>query len=309
MKNDTLFRLFNLDLSNEFSLSNKITLYYGDCLDVLRQMPDASVQLVITSPPYNIGKEYEKKENLDKYLEFQEKVIRECCRILNHQGSICWQVGNFIENGEIIPLDVVTYPIFAKLGMKLRNRIIWHFGHGLHASKRFSGRYETINWLTKSDDYYFNLDPVRIPQKYPNKKYYKGPKKGELSSNPLGKNPTDVWEIPNVKNNHPEKTIHPCQFPVALVERLILSLTREDDLVFDPFMGVGTTAVAALLHNRRSAGAETEKKYLDIAKERLNLAFQGLLKFRPDKPVYNPDETIEAKTNLENNFVTNLSLI
>ena len=116
----------------------------------------------------------------------------------------------------------------------MRNRIIWHFGHGLHASKRFSGRYETIIWFTKSDNYYFNIDPTRIPQKYPNKKHFKGKKRGELSCNPLGKNPSDVWDIPNVKSNHIEKTDHPCQFPVALVERFILSTTKERDIVFDP---------------------------------------------------------------------------
>lgn len=150
-------------------------------------------------------------------------------RILKPQGSICWQVGNYVDNGEIIPLDVILYPIFSRLGLQLRNRIVWHFGHGLHASKRFSGRYEVILWFTKGHDYVFNLDAVRVPQKYPQKKHFKGPKKGELSGNPLGKNPGDIWEIPNVKANHVEKTIHPCQFPVELIERLVLALTNEDD--------------------------------------------------------------------------------
>ena len=110
---------------------------------------------------------------------------------------------------------------------------------GLHCKKRLSGRYETILWFTKSDDYTFNLDPIRVPQKYPNKKYFKGKNKGKLSCNPLGKNPSDVWEIPNVKHNHVEKTEHPCQFPVELVDRLVLSLTNEGDVVFDPFLDLG----------------------------------------------------------------------
>jgi adenine-specific DNA-methyltransferase len=124
----------------------------------------------------------------------------------------------YIDNGEIIPLDILLYPIFASLGLHLRNRIVWHFGHGLHASKRFSGRYEVILWLTKSNEYTFNLDAVRVPQKYPRKRHFKGPKKGQLSGNPLGKNLSDVWEIPNVKANYVEKTIHPYQFLIELTQ-------------------------------------------------------------------------------------------
>jgi adenine-specific DNA-methyltransferase len=177
------------------------------------------------------------------------------------------------------------------LNLQLRNRIIWHFGHGLHTSKRFSGRYEVILWFTKSEQYTFNLDSIRVPQKYPYKKYFKGPKKGELSGNPLGKNPSDVWDIPNVKANHVEKTAHPCQFPVELVERLVLSLSDEDDWVLDPFMGVGTTAIASLLHQRKAAGAEIMPEYVEIARERIRLAEVGKLRIRPmERPVYDPSE-------------------
>lgn len=274
-------------ISKNFNKDNDITLFNGDCIDLLRQIPDQSVQLVVTSPPYNIGKEYEKRQKIQKYIDFQERVIKECYRILKPEGNICWQVGNYVENGSIIPLDILLYPIFDKLGMKMRSRIIWHFGHGLHASKRFSGRYETIIWFSKSENYFFDLNPVRVPQKYPGKKYFKGNRKGELSCNPLGKNPSDIWDIPNVKNNHVEKTEHPCQFPIALIERLVLSMTQKEDIVVDPFIGVGTVSIAALLHNRKSAGAEIEKKYLDIAKKRINKYLLGQLKIRPmNKPVY-----------------------
>lgn len=295
-----------LSMHSKFDQKNDVTLFHGDCMNLLKQIPDETAQLVITSPPYNIGKEYEKKEKLNKYLTFQEKVIKESFRILKPSGSICWQVGNFVENGHIVPLDIVLYPIFKKINMLLRNRIIWHFGHGLHASKRLSGRYETIVWFTKTDNYTFNLDSIRTPQKYPNKKHFKGPHKGELSGNPLGKNPSDVWEIPNVKNNHIEKTIHPCQFPVALIERLILALTNKGDLVVDPFIGVGTTSVAALLHNRKSAGADTERKYINIAKKRILLASQGQLKTRKDQPVFDPNHNYENTKEIDK--VENLKL-
>jgi len=282
-------------IASSFSLDNEVTLYNGDCLRFLETIPDASVQLVVTSPPYNIGKEYEDVLDIEVYKAQQRQVIQECVRVLKPEGSICWEVGNYVRNGEIIPLDILLYDCFTEQGLKLRNRIVWHFGHGLHCKNRFSGRYETINWFTKSDGYVFNLDPVRVPQKYPGKKHFKGPNRGKYSGNPLGKNPSDVWDIPNVKSNHVEKTAHPCQFPVALVQRLVMSMTNEGDLVFDPFMGVGTTAIAAVINGRRAAGAEMLKVYYDIAVERLRKAQWGDLRIRPDRPVYEPSE-VSAQT-------------
>jgi adenine-specific DNA-methyltransferase len=276
-------------ISKQFKYSNNIALFEGDCLDLLKQIPDGSIQLIITSPPYNIGKKYEKKLQLNHYLEQQNKVITECVRVLSQNGSICWQVGNYVENGAIVPLDSVLYPIFIKLGLKMRNRIIWHFEHGLHCKKRYSGRYETIIWFTKSDNYVFNLDEVRVPQKYPGKKHFKGPKVGQYSGNPLGKNPGDLWIIPNVKSNHIEKTIHPCQFPVELIERFVLSMTNKNDWVLDPFLGVGTTIVAAIRHGRKGAGAEILPEYVLKAQERIQKEIEGTLKTRPmDREVYDP---------------------
>jgi len=277
-------------ISPKFDLNADLVLFEGDTLQLLPTIPSDSIRLIVTSPPYNLGKSYETRVDLDIYLSEQEKVIEECVRVLADDGSICWQVGNYVKNGEIIPLDIMLYPLFASRGLKLRNRIVWHFGHGLHTTKRFSGRYEVILWFTKSDHYVFNLDPIRVPQKYPGKKHFKGPRKGELSGNPLGKNPTDVWEIPNVKANHIEKTIHPCQFPVELVERLVLGLTNENDWVLDPFMGVGSTAIAALIHHRKVLGAEIMPDYVQITKNRVHQAEIGQLKIRPmDRPVYQPD--------------------
>ncbi len=280
----------------KFSPSENIVVHPGDCMDLLRTIPDELLQLVVTSPPYNIGKEYEKRLKLESYLEQQTEVIAECVRCLSPKGSICWQVGNYVNNGAIIPLDTVLYPIFTNFGLKMRNRIIWHFEHGLHCSRRFSGRYETIIWFTKTDDYVFNLDPVRVPQKYPGKKYFKGPNAGKYSCNPLGKNPGDLWVVPNVKSNHVEKTGHPCQFPVELIERLVLSMTNESDWVCDPFLGTGTSIIAALRHRRRGVGAEVFPKYINLAKQRIGKELSGTLITRPmNKPVYNP---IEAGNNL-----------
>lgn len=260
-----------------------------DNLAFMRRLHSGSMQLVVTSPPYNIGKSYEARTRLDDYVASQAKVIAECVRLLSPRGSLCWQIGNHVQNGEIFPLDIVLYPLFQRHGLKLRNRIVWHFEHGLHCSKRLSGRYETIMWFTKGDDYVFNLDPIRVPAKYPDKKYFKGPKVGQLSGNPLGKNPGDVWIFPNVKNNHVEKTAHPCQFPVELVERLVLSLTETGDKVFDPYMGVGSTVIAAMKNARVGYGCDVVQEYVDIAWRRVAALRAGTLQTRPmAKPVYDP---------------------
>ena len=273
----------------------------GDCINILKGVENEKFDLIITSPPYNIGKSYETKISIERYLETQEEIIAQLVRVLSERGNLCWQVGNYVDKGEVFPLDIFYYQIFKRYGLKLRNRIIWHFGHGLHASNRFSGRYETILWFSKTNDYIFNLDDVRIPSKYPGKRHFKGPNKGLPSGNPLGKNPSDIWEIiqhdwettlwdiPNVKSNHPEKTEHPCQFPIELVERCVLALTNENSWVLDPFAGVGSTIIASVKNNRNVLGIEKEEEYCEISKQRVKDFNEGKLKIRPiNKPIHKP---------------------
>lgn len=288
-------------LFDYISPDTEYTIKNSDCLTVLKKIEDGKFDLILTSPPYNVGKSYETKTSIEKYLETQEEIISELVRTLSDKGNLCWQVGNYVDKGEIFPLDIFYYQIFKKHGLKLRNRIVWHFGHGLHASNRFSGRYETLLWFSKTDDYIFNLDNVRVPSKYPGKRHFKGPKKGQPSGNPLGKNPSDIWEIieqdwdkamwdiPNVKSNHPEKTDHPCQFPIELVERCVLALTNEDSWVLDPFAGVGSTVIGAIKNNRNGMGIEKEKEYCKIANKRIEDLKEGKLKIRPiNKPIHKP---------------------
>ena len=274
--------------AENFADVKQTQLYFMDVLKFLDSLPKEPIfDLVVTSPPYNIGKEYETQMPLDEYVRWQKKIIDRIYIRLKDTGSICWQVGNYVENGSITPLDIELAPIFKKLNMQLRNRIVWHFGHGLHNQTRFSGRYEVVMWYTKTDNYTFNLDPVRIPSKYPSKRSYRGENKGKLSCNPLGKNPEDVWDIPNVKGNHIEKEDHPCQFPVGLIERLVLSMTNEGDLVFDPFSGTASSGVAALLHNRNFWGCEIMESYIKIGQRRLQETLAGTVRYRPhDKPIY-----------------------
>ena len=279
-----------LRLSDQYDPTADAVLFPGQCQDLLMAIPTQSVQLVVTSPPYNIGKAYETRTNLEEYVRSQSLVIAEAVRVLRESGSICWQVGNHVDSGEVFPLDAVLYPVFKSFGLKLRNRIVWHFEHGLHASRRLSGRHEAILWFTKSDDYLFDIDRIRVPQKYPNKRAFKGPRLGQLTGHPLGKNPGDVWVIPNVKSNHVEKTAHPCQFPVELVERFVLAMSEVGDHVLDPYGGVGSTVLAAVLHKRRGLMAEIVPGYIKVARERLADAECGSLRTRPmTRPVHDPD--------------------
>lgn len=288
-------------IADSYDPSAEAVIAPGDCLSTLTALPSGFANLIITSPPYNIGKVYEEATYLDKYLLALSPIVDQLVRVLSRTGSLCWQVGNYVEDSEVFPLDIFYYPFFKKHGLKLRNRIVWHFAHGLHASKRLSGRYETLLWFTKGDSYTFNLDSVRVPSKYPGKRHFKGEKYGQPSGNPLGKNPSDVWkivqqdwetalwEIPNVKANHPEKTIHPCQFPIELVERCVLALTKEGDWVLDPFSGVGSAMLAALRNNRRAIGCEKEMEYIEIARQRIADFYSGSLSYRPlGKPVFQP---------------------
>jgi adenine-specific DNA-methyltransferase len=284
---------------------------HGDALSSLDKFSSTKFDLIITSPPYNIGKEYESPKSIKDYLEEQEDVISKMISTLSDKGNICWQVGNYInkKTKEIYPLDIFYYNIFKKHNLVLRNRIVWHFGHGLHASTRFSGRYETILWFTKdTTDYIFNLDDVRIRSKYPGKRHYKGPNKGQLSGNPKGKNPSDVWEIvlqdwekeiweiPNVNANHREKTEHPCQYPIELVERCILALSNEGGWILDPFVGVGSTLLAAYKNNRNAVGIEIHKKYINIGKKRLKLLQEDKLPIRKiGKPIYDHTKSYLSK--------------
>jgi adenine-specific DNA-methyltransferase len=273
------------------SSTHNFVLFQGDCRQLLADLPDASVSLIVSSPPYFVGKEYDRSARAEDFEKEHSELAPMLSRVLRPGGSLCWQTGTHSTNGAIVPLDYLAYAAFSKdPSLVLRNRIIWHFEHGMHARKRFSGRHETILWFTKGDDYTFDLDAVRVPQKYPGKRHYKGPHKGQLSGNPSGKNPGDMWVIPNVKSRHKEKTAHPCQFPVALPQRLIRALTRPGDLVLDPFAGVSSAGIAAAIEGRRFLGCELEPAYVKLGMERYTEWLAGTLQVRDWKsPVYTPD--------------------
>jgi len=274
----------------EVSIKKCVAKLFNASADLLlASLQDNSVDLVVTSPPYCMGMEYEESTSATDFFESHRRILPEVVRVLKPGGSLCWQVGHHVENGVTVPLDALVYLATSELPeLFLRNRIVWTFGHGTHSSRRFSGRHENILWYTKGHEYSFNLDAVRVPQRYSGKRHYKGKRKGKLSGNPLGKNPSDVWDIPNVKSKHVEKTNHPCQFPVALPRRLIRALSSPGAVILDPYLGSGTSAVAALLEKRSFIGCDVQTSYLSIAKRRLELLATGELPFRDDIPPLEP---------------------
>lgn len=251
------------------------------------------MDLTVTSPPYFMGKSYDRSYSLEDFRSDHALLAPDISRVTKDGGGICWQVGYHVRENQVFPLDYIVFEVFSREpGIQLRNRIMWHFGHGTHAPRRFSGRHETLLWFSKGDDYKFDLDSVRVRQKYPGKRHYKGPRRGEFSGNPLGKNPSDVWDIPNVKANHVEKTDHPCQFPISLCQRLIRALSPVGGVVLDPFAGSGSTGIACLMEGRQFLGAELSSEFCEIAQTRYEQWKDGSLRHRPlDMPIWSPRPT------------------
>ena len=272
-------------------------LALGDCMEVIKYLPDESVDLIFTSPPYCMGKDYDRSSSIEDFSEKVYALQKLMNPKLKNGGSLCWQVGSYIRDAVLTPLDSLVYQVCTKFPeLRLRNRVVWAFEHGAHSKNRLSGRHETVLWFTKGDSYKFDLDSIRVPQKYPGKKHYKGPNRGELSGNPLGKNPGDVWLIPNVKANHVEKTEHPCQFPIALVCRFARALTPTNGMILDPYAGASSTAIAALEVGRRFFCIELEERYFGVSQQRILDWYAGNSKIRDDVPSVAPDPATSVAT-------------
>lgn len=252
----------------------KTNIIYNSSSENMSQIDDKSVKLVVTSPPYNIDIQYgnktskgqvvsskgvKYKDNLDEdsYRKLLRTVFDECKMKLTDDGSMWINIKNRVDDGVIIPPFWIM-DFFED--MYLKNIIIWNFDWGGSTNKRFAPRYEYVFWFVKDKkNYTFNLDDVKIPAlNYRPDRY-----KSQL------KNPTDVWRISMVSGNFEERTEHPAQYPEKLIERIILAGTNENDVVLDPFMGSGTTAVVAKKLNRQYLGYETMPEYCEIAENRL----------------------------------------
>jgi len=253
-----------------------LALYEGDCLPLMRRLRGTPFQLTVTSPPYNIGKEYEKPRPVDEYITWCAEWIAEIHRLTGPNGTFWLNLGYLELPGRAKALPI-PYLLWDRVPFYLVQEIVWNYGAGVGARRSFSPRNEKFLWFVKNPgSYTFNLDDVRDPDvKYPNQK-----KHGKLKCNPLGKNPTDVWQFPKVTSganrSSAERTPHPAQFPYAVVERIVEACSRPGDLIVDPFLGSGTVAEVALRCGRPFLGIEIDKSYIDIARNRIEQALEDI---------------------------------
>ena len=258
-------------------MNESVKIEFGDCRDLLKKIPDNSVTLVVTSPPYNIGKPYGKysdKIPLDDWKNLIDEVTREVYRILKPNGSFFLNLSPipYGKDKEILPLPFIGYDIMKNNNFKIRNIITWTFNNMQNCTNRLSGRYENIIWGVKDlNNYIFNLDDIRIPYITKNDKRLTG----------SGRNPTDVWYFNRVNNVTKKKLNlkHPTIYPADMIERIILMASNENDVVLDPFLGSGTTVAVALKLNRKGIGFEIDENYKEEIKSRIeNIQTQLVLK-------------------------------
>lgn len=272
MKESTLTQVKKI-LGTPAYENDGVIIYNQDCLEGLRLLPQNIVNLTVTSPPYNIGKEYESIIEISDYIDWCSKWIKEIHRITAKNGSFWLNVGYFEvkDKGLAVP---IPYLLWDKTDFYLLQEIIWNYAAGVACKTRFSPRNEKFLWYIKDKQQYtFNLDSVRDPNvKYPNQK-----KNGKLKCNPLGKNPTDVWQIAKVTSGanraSKERTPHPAQFPIEMIERIIKSSSNKGEVILDPFMGSGSTAISAIENGRSVIGFEIEERYIKIIEERVENYF------------------------------------
>lgn len=261
-------------------------IYKGDCVELMEALSPQLFDLTVTSPPYNIGKEYEDVKSIDEYLDWCECWIKQIYRLATPRGAFWLNLGYIPleDKAKAIP---ISYLLWDRVPFYLIQEVVWHYGAGVAARLSFSPRNEKFLWYVRDpDDYVFNLDDVRDPNvKYPNQK-----KNGKLKCNPLGKNPTDVWQFPKVtsgKNrSSKERTSHPAQFPVAVIDRIIKACSNPDDLVFDPFVGSGSLVEAAIRNGRKVVGFEINSDYIEIAAKRLDACVQKIANERAQKVLF-----------------------
>ena len=248
---------------------DRYALYKGDCRELLTRIPDGSIDLTFTSPPYNIGKEYEKVQPMDEFIDWCADWIDKIYRATSTDGALLLNVGYvaLADRAKSIP---IPYLLWNRVPFFLQQEIVWNYGAGVAAKKFLSPRNEKLLWYVKdAESYCFNLDDIRDPDvAYPNQK-----KKGKLRCNTIGKNPSDVWQIAKVTSGKgrasKERTPHPAQFPLDLCERAIKGFSPTDGIVLDPFLGSGSTIDACLRWGRYSIGFEVRDDYCAIAAERI----------------------------------------
>jgi len=240
-------------------MNEKLQLIQGDCINVLKAIPSESIDLIIADPPYNLGKDYgngSDSQKFEEYISFTKNWVGEAKRVLKDSGSIYVFMGfRFIS---------YLYQILEKEKLLFNNWICWHYTQGIGKKKGFSPRHDDILMFTKTTDFYFDLDSIRIPQKF-----YRS------INNMRGANPGDVWEFSHVHYCNENRQDHPTQKPEGLIERMVLGSSKIGDKVLDPFSGSGTTLRVCQQLNRNCIGIELNDEYIEQTKTRLTKVFEG----------------------------------
>ena len=239
---------------------SNIDIVTGDALDELKKIDASSVDLVIADPPYNLGKDYGNNHDVkgfDEYLQFSRNWLGEAHRVLKPTGTLYVFMGfRFIS---------YLYDILDRdLQMFFNTWIVWHYTQGMGKTKGFSPRHDDILMFTKGKKAKFNLDAVRVPQKFYRER-----------NNMRGANPGDVWEFSHVHYCNGNRQNHPTQKPEGLIERMVLASSDEGDLVLDPFSGSGTTLRVCQQLDRDAVGIEINPDYVTMTRDRLGTSFSG----------------------------------
>lgn len=238
----------------------KIQNICSESITWMKSQESSSFDLIIADPPYNVGKDYGNNQDTRieyEYTKFMNEWTEEASRLLKPTGTIYSFMG-FRKIAEL-------YTIFEKRrGLKFCNWIVWHYTQGIGKRRGFSPRHDDILMFTKSDNYTFNLDPIRVPQKFYRK-----------VNNMRGANPGDVWEFSHVHYCQENRQDHPTQKPEALIERLVLASTNKGDRVLDPFSGSGTTQRVCQQLERECIGVDINPEYVKMSDDRISRDFFG----------------------------------
>lgn len=264
---------------------SNIKIIQGDSLEVLEQIPANAIDLVVADPPYNLGKDYGNNHDLkgfEEYLHFSRKWLKLAHEKLKPSGTIYVFMG-------VRFVSYLYHILDQEIGMYFNSWITWHYTQGIGKTKGFSPRHDDVLMFTKSESFKFNLDNVRIPQKYFRER-----------NNMAGANPGDVWEFSHVHYSNPERENHPTQKPEGLIERIVLASSDENDLVLDPFLGSGTTARVCQQLNRDCIGIELNPDFVEMTENRLCKTFMGFDSIDPRTTRKSKDLPEDKKRNVQN---------
>ncbi|MCJ2144804.1 DNA methyltransferase [Methylobacterium sp. E-066] len=238
-------------------------VHHGDCREIMTQLEAGSIDVVFTSPPYNAGKASEESLNLVEYLEFVREWTAELPRLLSPKANVWLNLGYTLDDGQAVPLTYLYYPIMRAHGFRLVQEIVWRYEGGMAYKRRFTHRTERLQWWTLDNNFRFYLDAVHEPGEN---------RTDDPRNNPRGKNPGDYWYFDRVAASSAEKTLHPCQTPEVIIERVIKSCSRPGQIILDPFGGSGTTGVVASGLGRGFILIEKDEQYVSEASQRLEAA-------------------------------------